>query len=663
MSNANVEIVLDTGGNIDAKMHEAAASVDHLNERVASVGESFTASFENLPGLLSGGGIEGIVGGIGNQIGSLGSSVASGLSELGPFGAALGLTVGAAAAAGAAFVGLGVAIANIVGPQMEAITSTFKLAEALGVPTDALMTFEAEAKRTAGVAAEDIPQAFERLAKTIGEATEGSKGAEKAFAQLGLSASTLKGQGLDVSFEQIADKISRLGSVSEQAAAATAIFGREGAKLIPLFNEGSAGIERAHAEMLKFGEALTDVDAAKVAAAQEVFETLGKRIEGVKDVLTVTLAPTIQALGDQILKLLPDADTLKTAFVDGLHFVADAVGYVIDGWELFKQTVLSLEDDAVASFAAILKSAEDMVQGLIAAANKLPGIHIEMPKGLEDFQQTIGLMAADIHQQYQEQLNKPLATDGIDDFFKHVNAASDQAAKDMLEHSKRIGGAIGSGIKEGVDKAKGELDKILDEAKKSLDFQKYVASDEGKSLKSQGLNEGDLKKVFDVEQAGADPKSADVQHLVEMLKAAEQLNKAQAAGNKMMEDAKRVFDETRTPLEKYQQDIAQLNAELAAGAINSETYDRAAKMALEKEREAEKPKTPGKKDADHEHDFATETRRFTKELPSTGTDAKSGQKAQVDILTMSERWLRDIRNSIVNPGGQAQGGVSIDQLA
>lgn len=56
---------------------------------------------------------------------------------------------------------------------------------------------------------------------------------------------------------------------------------------------------------------------------------------------------------------------------------------------------------------------------------------------------------------------------------------------------------------------------------------------------------------------------------------------AQQAAEKRIEAARRVYEETRTPEEKYQEEIAKLNDLLDGGEISFETYERAAKKAME----------------------------------------------------------------------------------
>lgn len=56
----------------------------------------------------------------------------------------------------------------------------------------------------------------------------------------------------------------------------------------------------------------------------------------------------------------------------------------------------------------------------------------------------------------------------------------------------------------------------------------------------------------------------------------------------MLAEAARIFEATRTPLERYQATIARLNELLAAGAINQDTYNRAVIQAQDAFKQAEK---------------------------------------------------------------------------
>lgn len=63
--------------------------------------------------------------------------------------------------------------------------------------------------------------------------------------------------------------------------------------------------------------------------------------------------------------------------------------------------------------------------------------------------------------------------------------------------------------------------------------------------------------------------------------------RVRAAFDAMAAEAARIFEQTRTPLEQYQAQIARLNELLAAGAINQDTYNRAVAQAQDAFSQAE----------------------------------------------------------------------------
>ena len=61
----------------------------------------------------------------------------------------------------------------------------------------------------------------------------------------------------------------------------------------------------------------------------------------------------------------------------------------------------------------------------------------------------------------------------------------------------------------------------------------------------------------------------------------EKTTKAVKGLNKMQREARRIFEATRTPLERYNQEMAQLNLLLEKGYINQDTFGRAVEQAAE----------------------------------------------------------------------------------
>ena len=88
-------------------------------------------------------------------------------------------------------------------------------------------------------------------------------------------------------------------------------------------------------------------------------------------------------------------------------------------------------------------------------------------------------------------------------------------------------------------------------------------------------------KIVDARQA----KNQSLSSLFEETKQPEKVaetTKAVKALNKQQEEAQRIFEATRTPLERYNKEMAQLNGLLEKGYINQDTFGRAVEQANEK---------------------------------------------------------------------------------
>lgn len=206
------------------------------------------------------------------QLTSFGQSIRSvGMSSLG-----LGTAISAPMAASvASFAASGAAIDD--------------MANRTGIGSDALQ----ELSYAAGQSATDLDSLEKGLLKmqrTMVEAGEGSQTARDALAKLGLSAADLSGLTGDMQFERIAGQIASITDPAQRTAAAISIFGKSGAQLLPLMNEGSAGIARMREEAQRLGLVMSQ-DAIKNAAVLD---------DGIHR-LTMTLGAFKNAIGAAIV--------------------------------------------------------------------------------------------------------------------------------------------------------------------------------------------------------------------------------------------------------------------------------------------------------------------------------------------------------------------------
>lgn len=154
---------------------------------------------------------------------------------------------------------------------------------------------------------------------------------------------------------------------------------------------------------------------------------------------------------------------------------------------------------------------------------------------------------------------------------------------------------------------------------------------------------------------------ADIQHinwLHDKLDAMKALQEAQDALNRLMDEGRRVWEQTRTPLEAYNLELERLRKLLEAGAIDEETFRRAVEQAKEElERhtktvlDTQMPQIP-QRPAVLENPSAREF-RFTSGVPGRGLDPMKESNNTLKKIDRSEQFqvglLRDIRNLLQSP--------------
>lgn len=176
-------------------------------------------------------------------------------------------------AAGAAKVGSAMAVAggSVLGAFSTAALQFTKagaelddMANRTGVSVEQLSRLSYAADQT-GTNIGAVEKGMRKLSKTVVDAAGGSETAAEALEAVGLSAKDLQGMNPDQQFLAMAAAISRIADPGEKAAAAMAIFGEEGAQLVPMLNEGASGIMKLMTRAEELGVVM-GADQAKAAA-------------------------------------------------------------------------------------------------------------------------------------------------------------------------------------------------------------------------------------------------------------------------------------------------------------------------------------------------------------------------------------------------------------
>lgn len=190
-----------------------------------------------------------------------------------------------------AALGAGAVIAKL-GRTVSTLDDIGKTADKMGLTTDALQELRAVAE-SAGVAQGSLDSSMERFNKRLGEAQLGTGAAAKMLKQMGLEADKLAAAGLDDALGQVADKIAGIASPTERAAAAAALFGREGVAMVNLLREGSSGMDKMRQEARDLGIVIDEKLIRNAEGAQTKLDLMSRVISAQLNSALIDLAPLL----------------------------------------------------------------------------------------------------------------------------------------------------------------------------------------------------------------------------------------------------------------------------------------------------------------------------------------------------------------------------------
>ena len=219
--------------------------------------------------------------------------------------ATFGLALGAAAAGGLAFW---------VKRQAEAIDSTAKFADRIGITTEALGGLQHAAALT-GVTTRNLQLGLQRMTRRISEAAQGTGEAKKAIAELGLSAAALNRLAPDEQFKALAQAMAGVQNQADRVRLAMRLFDSEGVSLVNTLRLGRAGLEEVEERAKRLGIAFSRIEAAKVEEANDAILELKQALTGVANSITIALAIPIRNLAQKLTETIANPG-FKTKVVE-----------------------------------------------------------------------------------------------------------------------------------------------------------------------------------------------------------------------------------------------------------------------------------------------------------------------------------------------------------
>lgn len=247
-----------------------------------------------------------------------------------------------------ALAGIGAAFGALTVQQSLFADQLGKNAQKYGVTVKALseLTYVAD---LAGIEAEGLAKSFKFMGKAILDSATGSKEQERAFKVLGLSAKELIGLKPEEAFEKIGDAIAKIENPTLKAALATAIFGKAGADLIPLFNAGSAALRQAREEAKRFGLTVYEFDTANIEKMNDAFTKVGQATAGAARQFAAGLAPSIAVVIEKFVSLVDWADKFRQ-FGSNIGLLVASGFTILD--RVLRATKIAFDELAIKAYEA-----------------------------------------------------------------------------------------------------------------------------------------------------------------------------------------------------------------------------------------------------------------------------------------------------------------------
>lgn len=340
------------------------------------------------------------------------------------------------AAAGAAAAAVSVALGAVVLQGIETVAQQNDLAESIGI-TNRELTALSRAADLSGVSQDELSVAMKKLNKTIGDAQGGSKSASAALGALGLTADKLAQMPMDQRFNAIAQSISGLATQTERAAAVQDIMGKSAQSLLPMLQDGGKTIAQAARQTEQWGLALSELDVANIAAADDRMSDVSATISAMKRHLAAEFAPVITVISERLLDLTKDVGGFRNKAREMFEGLLIGAGHVADAFQKIHKFIKVVEvgiggvsvayNTLVGSLTSV-GTALDRITGH-RGADEIAIRQSEVTKAISESMSSL----AQSKKELEDISSAPAASGFINGFLKDIEEAASRTKKTIKE--------------------------------------------------------------------------------------------------------------------------------------------------------------------------------------------------------------------------------------
>lgn len=448
---------------------------------------------------------------------------------------------------GAGLMGIGsagaIAAAGIykVAEAFQRIDEIGDQAQMLGTTAETLSSLNFAANM---MDAESFSGSIEKLSVNLGKAYHEAGGARDALHELGLNEKALIALPMDERLMAVADGMARLDTNEDKLRITTELFGKSGRDMVNMLGDGSAGMAAFIAEAKQFDIAVTEEDVTRIGEADAAMKRLTASTQALSNAVASDLAPTVAGFLDGLTEVMREDTSWKERLFDmapGMNGIRTGVNVGTSTWRgaLGYETSPSVESTGTPGYNA-------------AGLEYVPEIPEEMLKESASLKDSVAT-AGEKFDAKMLRLNELLESKALDQ--ETFNRKSKQYADELEKATRSVFEDMADSLRESV----------------MTPLESFNAKMADLAL-LESLGEIDAT-TFDRAAKQYEDDLAQKQK--------------DAARDPLADEGSKLFESMMTPVEKFNEQMANLSLLEQAGAIDSTTFDRAAaEYAKERDKDA-----------------------------------------------------------------------------
>jgi len=419
-----------------------------------------------------------------------------------------------------------------------------------------------------------------RLSKLMAEAASGNKEAAATFKALNVEVKNADGtlRSQDQVLGDLADRFASYSDGPEKAADAQRLFGKSGQEMIPLLNQGREGIEKLRLEAEQLGAIYSGSLAKDAADFNDNLTKLKLSSEAAAIAVGGPLLKSLVAITNQILEAKKEGGLLNAVLVAMGGGVARTLG--------------------VDEIGQAQSRARAAIGEMTRLQSQMNGVELQLQRDPTDemAQRRLATYRSKIEEQQRiataASADLKRLADDADPNGSAQKRKEDRGFTPVIPDNRGAAPVIGGGAAD--KKAKDEeaaANRYIDSLTKQKEKVKELSQVEISLAEIQRIRTAG-GEITDAQQQQILSISAEIDHLKEVEELKKKADEDQKERQRRLfaeqDEAKRVYQDTLTPLEAYSAAVAHLNDLRRDGLITSETYARAVSKEGDEFRAAEK---------------------------------------------------------------------------